>query len=134
MKAQAIAQASLEKKAADVLILHVAKLTSVADYLVICSGETERQVKAIADHIDSALSSRRGGPLSVEGTSNARWVLMDFGDVVAHIFRSDIRDHYGLEKLWRDARKVAVPAEPVRASSAPRQGRRSRIVRVRKQG
>ena len=134
MKAQAVAQASLEKKAADVLILHVAKLTSVADYLVICSGETERQVKAIADHIDSALSSRRGGPLSVEGTSNARWVLMDFGDVVAHIFRSDIRDHYGLEKLWRDARKVAIPAEPVGASSAPRQGRRSRIVRVRKQG
>ncbi len=134
MKAQAIAQASLEKKATDVLILHIAKLTSVADYLVICSGESQRQVKAIADHIDSALSSQRAGPLSIEGTSTAEWILMDFGDVVTHIFRSDIRHHYGLEKLWRDARKVRTPAEPVTASSGPRQGTRPRTVRVRKQG
>ena len=134
MKAQAIAQASLEKKATDVLILHIAKLTSVADYLVICSGESERQVKAIADHIDSALSSQRGGPLSIEGTSTAQWILLDFGDVVTHIFLSNIRDHYGLEKLWSDARKIRVPAEPVVASSGPRQRARPRTVRVRKQG
>src|ERR1043166_1082725 len=89
-KALAIAQASFEKKAEDVLILHVAKLTSVTDYLVLCSGESDRQVRAIADHIDGVLSGQRHPPLSIEGMSTSQWILMDFGDVVAHILRLDI--------------------------------------------
>lgn len=119
-KAIAIAQASAEKKATDVLVLNVAKLTSVTDYLVLCSGESERQVRAIADNIDRALSSRRTPPLSIEGTSSSQWVLMDFGDVVAHIFLSNIREHYALEKLWGDAPRVRIPAqEPAAEKPAP---------------
>ncbi|TAJ22433.1 MAG: ribosome silencing factor [Nitrospirae bacterium] len=110
-KALAIAQASFEKKASDVVVLHVAKLTSVADYLVVCSGESERQVRAIADHIDAVLSAQRHPPRSVEGVATSQWILMDFGDVVVHVFRADIRQHYGLEKLWGDAKPVRLPAE-----------------------
>lgn len=109
----------MDKKAGDVLVLHVAKLTSVADYLVLCSGESERQVRAIAEHVDQMLSARRLPPLSIEGTSTAQWILMDFGDVVAHIFRADIREHYGLEKLWSDAKRVRLPAAQVPAPAAP---------------
>lgn len=101
-------------------ILHVAKLTSVADYLVLCSGDSERQVRAIADHVDQALSSRRHPPISIEGAPTAQWILMDFGDVVFHVFREDVREHYALERLWADAPRVrltskdATPATPVR--------------------
>lgn len=128
-KALAIARASLEKKAHDVLILSVAKLTSVADYLVLCSGESERQVRAIADHIDSELASQRVPPLSIEGASNANWILMDFSDVVVHVFRTDIRNHYGLEKLWGDAKRVRLPAQlstPALASLRPTKTRSAR--------
>lgn len=110
-KALAIAGAILDKKATDVLILHIAKLTSVADYLVICSGDSERQVRAIADHVDGILSSQGYLPLSTEGASSAKWMLMDFGDVVVHIFLRDIREHYALEKLWGDAAPVRLPSE-----------------------
>ena len=135
-KAIAIAGASLEKKATDVLVLHVATLTSVADYLVLCSGDSERQVRAIADHVDRVLSGQRTPPLSIEGSSSSQWVLMDFGDVVAHVFRSDIRDHYALEKLWGDAKRVRLPAQkpsagkPAEASPA----RKSRSLRAGRQG
>lgn len=117
VKARAIAWASLEKKASNVLILHVAKLTSVADYLVICSGDSERQVKAIADNIDAVLSKQHQHPLSVEGTKTAQWILMDFGDVVTHVFKSDIRHHYGLERLWRDATRLRLPTQAVPLSA-----------------
>lgn len=133
VKARAIAWASLEKKASNVLILHVAKLTSVADYLVICSGESERQVKAIADNIDAALSSQRQHPLSIEGTGTAQWILMDFGDVVTHVFRSDIRDHYGLERLWRDAKRLRLPTQAVPLSAPARRTVRHKTERARRQ-
>jgi ribosome-associated protein len=94
-------------------------LTSVADYLVLCSGESERQVRAIAEHIDQVLSAQRLPPLSIEGTSTAQWILMDCGDVVAHIFRADIREHYGLERLWSDAKRVRLPAVPASVPAAP---------------
>ncbi|TAJ09232.1 MAG: ribosome silencing factor [Nitrospirae bacterium] len=132
--ALAIAQAALEKKADDVLVLDVAKLTSVADYLILCSGETERHVKAIADHIDQTLSGRRHPPLSMEGASTAQWILIDFGDVVAHIFRSDIRAHYGLEHLWADARQVRLPATLQTPAVSPLPAAKPRTRRVRKQG
>ena len=98
----------LDKKATDVLILHVAKLTSVADYLVIGSAESDRQTRAIADHVDGVLSQSGSGALSIEGKASSPWVLMDFGDVVVHIFRHDARQYYGLERLWADAKQVPV--------------------------
>jgi ribosome-associated protein len=111
----------LDKKATDVLILHVAKLTSVADYLVLGSAESDRQTRAIADHVDGALSQSGSGALSIEGKASSQWVLMDFGDVVVHIFRQDARHYYGLERLWADAKRVTIPgyASPPMAASKP---------------
>lgn len=133
-KALAIASASFEKKATDVQILHVAKLTSVTDYLVLCSGESERQVRAIADHIDAVLSELGVSAPRIEGATAAQWVLLDFGDVVVHVFRTDIREHYGLEKLWSDARRVPLPAQDSSpAAVAAAAGRKDRS-RARKHG
>ena len=98
-----------DKKATDALILQVAPLTSVADYLVIGSADSDRQAGAIAEHIDGILSRSGSKPLSVEGTRSAQWVVMDFGDVIAHIFRQDVREHYALERLWADAKRIAIP-------------------------
>lgn len=94
------------------MILDVGKLTSVADYLVLCSGSSERQVRAIADHVDGSLAQQRIHPLSIEGTSTSQWVLMDYGDVVVHIFRTDLRTHYALERLWGDAKQIRLPDSP----------------------
>ncbi len=101
----------LDKKAIDVLILHVGKLTSVADYLVLGSAESDRQTRAVADHVDGVLSQSGSGARSIEGKSSSQWVLMDFGDVVAHVFRQDARQHYGLERLWADAKQVPLPTD-----------------------
>jgi ribosome-associated protein len=108
----------LDKKATDVLILQVAPLTSVADYLVIGSADSDRQASAIADHIDGILSRSGSKPLSIEGMRSSQWVLMDFGDVIVHIFRQDVRKHYALERLWADAKRVAIPDKPTAAQPA----------------
>ena len=119
-KALAIARASLDKKAVDVLVLYVAQLTSIADYFVLCSGESERQVRAIADSIDETLSRQQSPPLGMEGGPTAKWIVMDFGDVVVHIFHQAVRDHYGLEKLWADAKRVRIPAASTVSPTKPR--------------
>ncbi len=108
----------LDKKATDVLVLQVAPLTSVADYLVIGSADSDRQASAIGDHIDGILSRSGSKPLGVEGMRSSQWVLMDFGDVIAHIFREDVRKHYALERLWADAKRIAIPGEPPAAQQA----------------
>lgn len=133
-KANAIALASLEKKSSDVLILQVANLTSISDYLVICSGDSERQVRAIADHIESICAEKQVLPLSIEGLRTSQWVLLDYGDVIAHIFRSDIRDHYGLEKLWHDATRVRLPSEDPKSPSTLLQPTKSKSDQIQKQG
>ena len=132
-KSLVIAQASLDKKADDVLILHVAPLTSLADYLVLCSADSDRQVRAITDHIHSVLSGLGVKPLSVEGLSTSQWILMDFADVVVHVFRTDIREHYGLEKLWGDAKRVRLPAQQAAATVASWRPAKKRTPRVREQ-
>jgi ribosome-associated protein len=123
----------LDKKATDVVVLNVAKLTSVADYLVLGSAESERQTRAIADHVDGILSSSGSAPLSMEGTASSPWVLIDFGDVVAHIFRHDVREHYALERLWADAKRVRVPDEPISQSMTTTRTRQVRKARATKQ-
>jgi ribosome-associated protein len=99
----------LDKKALDVQVLHVAPLTSIADYLVIGSAESDRHTRAIADSVADTLSHMNQRPLSLEGTASGQWVLIDFGDVVAHVFRQDARSHYALERLWSDARQIPIP-------------------------
>jgi len=116
------------------VVLSVAKLTSVTDYLVLCSAETDRQVRAIAAHVDSTLSVKRVFPLSTEGASTGQWILIDYGDVVAHIFRTDTRQHYALEKLWSDARRVRVPADMSSAPLASLRPVRKRSTRARQHG
>jgi ribosome-associated protein len=102
---------------------------------VLCSGESERQVKAIADHIDHVLSDHRTRPLSVEGMNTAQWILMDFGDVVVHVFKTDVRNYYGLERLWADARRIRIPTSETPSRVLPLAQRpRKRASRVSEQG
>lgn len=83
----------------------------IADYFVICSGASTTQVKAIADHIENELHEVGIRPAGVEGRENARWILMDYSDVVVHIFEEETRAFYGLEKFWLDAPRVSVDDE-----------------------
>ncbi|MEW6586517.1 MAG: ribosome silencing factor [Nitrospirota bacterium] len=100
------ARAALEKKAKDVVILDLKDLTTIADYFVICSGESTTQVKAIFENIEESFDGLRLKPLSVEGAKNSRWVLMDYGDVIIHVFEEETREFYELEKLWIDAERI----------------------------
>lgn len=97
------AQAALNKKALDVKIINLKELTSVTDYFVICTAESEAQVKAIADAVDIGLTQNGWSPWHVEGKSNLKWVLLDYVDIVVHVFYKDARDYYGLDNLWGDA-------------------------------
>ena len=99
--------AALDKKATDLDVLQVGELTSIADFFILCSAGSERQASAIADSILERLKSELGvKPLLVEGTTPGRWVLLDFGDFIVHIFTEDVRRFYGLERLWGDAPNV----------------------------
>ena len=111
-----MALAALEKKASDVLILDVGKLTSITNYLVFGSGESERQVKAIADHIEREMARQFQIHPQIEGAATATWILLDYGDIVVHVFRQDVRTHYALEKMWADAPLIPIP-ETVTTSS-----------------
>jgi ribosome-associated protein len=106
----AIAIAALEKKAVGVEILDVAGKVDYADFLVIMTGRSDRQVQALAQGIEEALRRKNKRPLSVEGLPHASWVLMDYGDVVVHVFQDDARNLYDIEGLWMDARRLPVPA------------------------
>ncbi|WHZ29036.1 MAG: Ribosomal silencing factor RsfA [Nitrospira sp.] len=110
----------LDKKALDVQVLHVAPLTSIADYLVIGSAESDRQTRAIADSVVEILSRVGQRPLSLEGTASGQWVVIDFGDVVAHVFRHDTRSHYALERLWSDARSIPIPDNVSVSTATPK--------------
>lgn len=87
-------------KAQDVQTLDVRALTTMTDYMIIASGRSDRQVKAIADRVIEAAKTRRTRPLGVEGQQQGEWILIDFGDVIAHVMRPDTREYYQLEKLW----------------------------------
>ena len=111
--------AALDKKALDLDVLAVGALTSIADYFVLASATNERQAAAIADAIEAQLKSQLGvRPLLVEGTTPGRWILLDFGDFIVHIFTEDVRRFYGLERLWGDAPNVT--AEYTGESEQPR--------------
>ena len=98
--------AVLGKKAVGMVVLDVRGLTSVADAFIICSGRSNRQVLAIADHIKHELKNQRISPLSVEGTQEGHWVLLDYGHVIIHVFYDPVRAFYNLEGLWVDAKRI----------------------------
>jgi ribosome-associated protein len=106
--AERAAYLALEKKAHDIVILDLRKLTSATDRFVVCSGDSENQVKAIADHVAEQLGREGLKPWHLEGLAGRRWVLIDFVDVVVHVFYSDTRAYYGLENLWGDAPAVRI--------------------------
>ena len=87
-------------KAQDVQTLDVRALTTMTDYMIIASGRSDRQVKAIADKVIETARTRKVRPLGVEGEKQAEWILIDFGDVIAHVMHPDTREYYQLEKLW----------------------------------
>ncbi|MBL7844141.1 MAG: ribosome silencing factor [Cyclobacteriaceae bacterium] len=101
----AIVKGMQEKKALDILILDLRKIkNAVADFFVICSGGSDKQLDAIADSVDEEVfKALKENPRHVEGKNNKEWVLLDYFDVVAHIFRNDKREFFALEKLWGDA-------------------------------
>ena len=102
--------AVMGKKALDIIVLDVSGLTSLADSFIICSGRSNRQVTAIADYIRTDLKKQGVAPLSVEGLQEGHWVLMDYGDIVVHVFYDDVRRFYDLEGLWSDAPRIRTRA------------------------
>ena len=105
------AKVALEKKASDITILELKKLSSLTDYFLICSGRSDRQVQAIAQSIEERMRERGIRPLGEEGIREGRWVLMDYDDVVIHIFYEQIRLYYDLEGLWIEAPRINPPEE-----------------------
>jgi len=93
------------------VILELKKLTVIADYFVICSGESTTQVKAIADNVERQLRELGIKPIGIEGEGHAHWVLIDYGDVVVHVFEDETRRFYELEKFWLDAPRIAINAK-----------------------
>ena len=123
--AKTIAEYMISKKAYDVVILDLKKLTSAADYFVVCSADSDTQVKAVADAVRDGMESRDVRVWHAEGYHARTWVVLDFVDVVAHVFHKDVRRFYNLERLWGDAKKTAVhdKLESPPASRTPRKTR-----------
>jgi len=100
------ARAAAAKQATDVTILDVQGLIVITDYFVICSGQTDRQVKTIVEEVEKAVRDLGERPVRREGEADSRWVLLDYVDVVVHVFAEQEREYYDLERLWRDAPRV----------------------------
>ncbi len=100
------ARAAAAKQAADVTILDVHGLIVITDYFVIASGETDRQVKTIVEEVERAVRDLGEKPVRREGDASSRWVLLDYIDVVVHVFAQEEREYYDLERLWRDAPRL----------------------------
>ncbi len=110
------AEAASDKKAEDIVALDVSQLLVVTEYFVIATGRTNVQVRAIADEVEEQLRAKAGEkPIGREGIGENKWVLLDYGDVVVHVFQPQERDFYRLERLWSDAPRLAV-AEGVASS------------------
>jgi len=109
-RANLIAEAALDRKALELVALDVSKLTSVADTFILATGTSDRHARAITDSIVETLRERGEKPLGIEGYDEGRWVLIDLGDVVVHVFQADVRAQYDLERLWSDAPALEIGA------------------------
>ena len=103
--------AALDKKASEVVVLDLRHTPAFTDYFILCSGQNQRQVKAIADSVEEALRAVRVKPAHVEGYDRAEWVLMDFFTFIVHVFTPQTREFYSLERLWGDAHRIDVGEE-----------------------
>jgi ribosome-associated protein len=104
-----VSRFALERKAYDLVVMEVGDLTSIADYFIVCSGRSDRQVQSIAQGIEENLRGMGVRPHSVEGAARGQWLLMDFSDVIVHIFYEPVREFYDLEGLWSDAPRAQLP-------------------------
>lgn len=101
---------ALDKKALDVKVLEIKRISSIADYLVLATGRSDRQVQAIADSVKQGMKPI-DRPLDMEGFDEGRWVVVDFGDIIVHVFLEEVRAHYNLDELWERAPKLEIPEE-----------------------
>ncbi len=108
-KALRVAAAAAEKKGIDVRVLDLREMNAFTDFFVIASGSSDRHARSVADAAIEAVTREGGRPLGVEGTETGRWILVDLGDVVLHVFQPEVRTYYALERLWGDAETLAVP-------------------------
>ena len=108
-KARRAARAALDKRATDLVVLDVRRVSSVADYFVLCSGKSTTHVESISEAIREDLKTDGTRPLHAEGVALSGWILLDYGDVLVHVFLEDTRAYYALERLWGDA--PAVPLD-----------------------
>jgi ribosome-associated protein len=108
-------RAALDKKASNVVVLDLRHTPAFTDFFVLCSGQNQRQVKAIADSVEEALRATRVRPAHVEGYDRAEWVLMDFFSFIVHVFAPHTREFYALERLWGDAVRIEISDEPATA-------------------
>ena len=104
--AHRIVEIASDKKGNDIVMLRTAELTTMADFFVICSGRSDRQVQALAGAIVDELRDDGIRPMGIEGKASSRWVLLDFGTVIVHVFAPEEREYYGLERLWSKAAQV----------------------------
>ena len=111
-------RAALDKKAGDVVVLDLRDTPAFTDFFILCSGQSQRQVKAIADGVEDALRTAKVRPSHVEGYERAEWVLMDYFSFIVHVFTPQTRTFYSLERLWGDAERIEVSDEEPASSSA----------------
>ncbi|OQA57165.1 MAG: Ribosomal silencing factor RsfS [Candidatus Omnitrophica bacterium ADurb.Bin277] len=95
-----------DKKAEDIVVLDISKLSSVAHYFIITHGNNDRHVRAVADHVMDEMKKRKMPVLHVEGMKDGKWVLLDFGAVILHVFYKETREFYALERLWGEAKCI----------------------------
>lgn len=112
-KSLACVSAAVEKKAVDIVLLKIEGIVSYADYSLICGGRSDRQVQAIAQSIETELKKQGHRALGIEGLSQGTWVLIDYGDVIVHIFQESVRRFYDLEDLWIEAPRIKIDDQPV---------------------
>ena len=108
---------ALEKKALDVRILEIGRLSSIADYLVLATGKSDKQTQAIADSVKKGLK-KYGKALDVEGLKEGNWIVIDYGDVIVHIFQEELRRYYDLDELWHAAPGVEIPEDQATGKEA----------------
>jgi len=104
-----LARVALEKKACDLVVMDVHELTSIADYFILCSGRSDRQVQSIAQALEENSTERGIRPYAIEGAQRGHWVLMDFSDVIVHVFYEPVREFYDLDGLWGHAPRPRLP-------------------------
>ena len=109
-KVTLIVEAAQERKVDDIVGLDVREISSFADTFIIATGTSDRHVRSVADSIEAALKAHGEPPMGVEGYDEGRWVLIDCGDTIVHVFQQEIRDHYDLERLWSDAPALELEA------------------------